>query len=144
MNTRLLHQLHDFFRSSGFEIHGAVGIEGIPLPPFITNDGYGSGKDRQPVFIGFDPVERRIVFGLIREKRSELDSEESLEEYNVFLDHNAGRGSQASAVYVIMPAELMTEFGDIVSHYVHREYWGRIVGVAGNSAGPRVTAEGHR
>jgi hypothetical protein len=131
MSASLLDQLHAFFLSSGFEIHGAVGIEGASLPPFITNDGYGSGKDRRPAIIGFDPVQRRIVFGVTREGRTDLDSEDSLEEYNVFLDHNAGLGARASAVYVIMPAELLAEFGDIVSHYVHREYWGRIVGVAG-------------
>jgi hypothetical protein len=125
----LLTKLHATFQSAGFDIRGAHGIDGVPPSPLIPNDGFGSGKDRRPDLIGFDPEKRRIVFGLVREKREELDSEESLEDYNVFLDHNAGLGDRASAVYVIMPAELTADFSDIVSHYIHREYWGRIIGV---------------
>jgi hypothetical protein len=135
MAISLLDQLHAFFLSSGFEVHGALGIHGVAPPPFIPNDGYGTGRNPQPSLIGFDPLQRRIVFGLVRERRADLDSEESLEEYNVFLDHNTRLGPRASAVYVIMPGEFLTDFGDIVSHYIHREYWGRIVGVAGGATG---------
>jgi hypothetical protein len=127
--------LHAFFVSAGFEIHGETDVEGFPLPPFIHNDGFGSGKDRRPVIIGFDHERRRIVFGVVRERREDLDAEDSLEEYNVFLDHNTELGDRASALYVIMPQEFMPDFSDIVSHYIHREYWGRIVGVANSPGG---------
>ena len=131
MPPSLRYQLHAYFASCGFEIHGGTGIEGLPPAPLIANDGFGSGTSHRPAVIGFDPGARRIVFGVVRETRAELDSEESLEEYNVFLDHNAGKGERASALYVIMPEELLPEWGDIVSHYIHREYWERLFGVTG-------------
>ncbi len=122
-------ELVALFKSRGYELHGAIGMEGRE-PPAIRNDGFGSGQARRPQVIGFDTEARRIVFGLIRVNREDLASEESLEEYNVFLDHNAGRGKQASLVLVLMPAALIVEFTAIISHYIHREYWDRIIPVA--------------
>jgi hypothetical protein len=122
-------ELVTLFRTRGYELHGAVGMEGQE-PPAIRNDGFGSGQARRPQVIGFDAEARRIVFGLVRLNREDLDSEESLEEYNVFLDHNAGLGKQASLVLVLMPADLVPDFTAIISHYIHREYWDRIIPVA--------------
>ncbi|MEW6512310.1 MAG: hypothetical protein AB1428_15275 [Bacteroidota bacterium] len=125
----LLRELCDLLTGEGIEIKGARGIEGLDLPPEITNTGFGSAKNKRPDLIGFDPKYRRIVFGLIREDRQSLDSEDSLEEYNVFLDHNAGLREQASMLYVMMPQELVAEFTSITTHYIHREYWHRLIAV---------------
>lgn len=126
----LVGQLVEYLRGEGVEIKGARGIDGMEVPPLVTNDGFGSSRPRRPDVIGFDPGKRRIVFGLVVPDREHLDSEDALEAYNVFLDHNAGAGDRASALYVILPQELLNEFTSLVTHYIHREYWHRVVGVA--------------
>jgi len=134
LKDRLLHELIAYLREEGVEIKGARGIEGMELPPPIANDGFGSSHPRRADVIGFDTQRRRVVFGLVRPDRKSLDSEEALEEYNVFLDHNAGAGEKASALYVILPRDLLNEFTSLVTHYIHREYWHRLVAV-GSTAG---------
>lgn len=125
----MIDELIRLFEARGYELHGAAGMKDRE-PPSIKNDGFGSGRPRRPAVVGYEPEGKRIVFGLVRENRKSLDSEESLEEYNVFLDHNAGLGRQASLVLVLMPPALITEFTAIITHYIHREYWHRIIPVA--------------
>ena len=132
--NKLLRQLVEYLRKEGVEIKGARGFEGLDLPPPIANDGFGSMRPQRADVIGFDPEKRRIVFGLVRLDRMSLDSEDALEQYNVFLDHNAGDRERASALYVILPQDLMNEFTSIVTHYIHREYWHRVFAV-GATAG---------
>ena len=126
----LIQELVDLMSGEGIEIKGVKGIPGHELPPTITNHGYGSAKDRQPDVIGFDHTHRRIIFCIVREDRQSLDNEEALEEYNVFLDHNAGKRSNASVLYVMMPDYLIPEFTAIITHYIHRDYWYRVVAVS--------------
>jgi hypothetical protein len=132
----LVRQLVAYLREEGVEIKGARGIEGLDLPPPIVNDGFGSMRPRRADVIGFDPEKHRVVFGVVRPDRESLDSEDALEEYNVFLDHNASGGDRASALYVILPQELLNEFTSIMTHYVHREYWHRVVAVGATAATP--------
>jgi hypothetical protein len=122
----LLRELCERLTDEGIKIKAAKGVEGYESPLPITNDGFGSGMPRRPDIVGFDPALRRVVFGLVRATKDELDSEDSLEEYNVFLDHNASLGEHASVVYVIMPKGLLNLFTEIVTHYIHRDYWERI------------------
>jgi hypothetical protein len=129
VRAAMIAELIRLFEAKGYELHGAAGMTDRE-PPSIKNDGFGSGRARKPAVVGYEPGEKRIVFGLVRENRKSLDSEESLEEYNVFLDHNAGLGKQASLVLVLMPPELIPEFTSIITHYIHREYWHRIIPVA--------------
>jgi len=126
----LVRSLIGVFDNAGYVIHGASGIEGFDHPPSIRNDGYGSGRPRIPDVVGFDRDRRRIVFGLVKTTRESLDSEDALEEYNVFLDHNAGLGESASVLVIMMPQDYLPEFMSIITHYIHREYWHRIVPVA--------------
>ena len=137
LKDRLLHELIAYLREEGVEIKGARGIEGMDLPPPIANDGFGSSHPRRADVIGFDTQRRRVVFGLVRPDRKSLDSEEALEEYNVFLDHNAGAGEKASALYVILPRDLLNEFTSLVTHYIHREYWHRVVAVGSTAGNPQ-------
>ena len=125
----LVRELVEYLTNAGIEIKAARGIDGYPAPTTITNDGFGTARPRRPAVVWYDPEEKRVVFGVVREGRKSLDSEESLEEYNVFLDHNSGMKDQASAVYVMMPQDLVSEFTSIITHYVHREYWHRIIAV---------------
>jgi hypothetical protein len=119
----------NFLARENITVHGAREVEGYKPPPLIQNDGYGDLRPRRPDVIGVDSEKHRIVFGLVRPDRKSLDTEESLLEYNVFLDHNAGKGDQASVVYVLIPAALAQEFTSVITHYIHREYWHRIIPV---------------
>jgi hypothetical protein len=126
----LVAELVQYFVQEGFVVHGARGVEGYDTPPVVRNDGFGSARPCCPDVVGHDGLHRRIVFGLVRPDRQSLDSEESLEQYNVLLDHNAGLGEQASVLYVLIPQGLLEEFTSIITHYVHREYWHRVIPVA--------------
>jgi len=126
----LVAELVQYFLHEGFTVRGARGVEGYDDPPAIRNDGYGSARPCHPDVVGFDGGLRRIVFGLVRTDRQSLDNELSLEEYNVFLDHNAGLKDQASVLYVLLPPSLLEEFTSLITHYIHREYWHRVVPVA--------------
>jgi hypothetical protein len=114
----------------GFELQGAIGVEGLPPSPRIPNGQFGSLRDRYPDVVAFDPQMRRIVFGVVRERKEDLDSEESLEEYNLYLDQNARMGDQAARLYVALPSSLLPEFTGMITHYIHREYWHRVIPVA--------------
>ena len=126
----MVEEMVRLFAARGYEVRGAAGVEGIDPPPAIRNEGFGSGKPHRPDVIGFDKQPGRIVFGLVRETRKDLDTEGSLEEYNVFLDHNATLGDRASLLLVLMPPALISEFTAILTHYIHRDYWYRVLPVA--------------
>ena len=125
----LLLELVSCLEGQGIEIKGVRGLEGWEVPPLVANDGYGSAKPHRADVIGFDTARKCVVFGLIRPDRPSLDSEESLEEYNVFLDHNARSAEHASLLYVILPEALLGEFASLITHYIHRDYWHRIITV---------------
>jgi hypothetical protein len=125
----MIEELVDFFLSERFIVHGARGLEGYKSPPSIKNDGYGDGLPRVPDVVGVDREKQRVIFGIVKDDRSSLDSEDALTEYNVFLDHKSHMGEQASLLYVLLPPGLLQEFTQMITHYIHREYWHRIVPV---------------
>lgn len=125
-------ELVDLLRAQGFEVKGARGIEGFVGSPVIQNAEFGRLRPHIPDVMGYDPVRRRLVFGVVRTCRGELDSEDSLEEYNLYLDFNAGAGEHSARLYVMMPEDLLAEFTGMITHYIHREYWHRIVPVGGH------------
>lgn len=126
----LVAELVRYFQQEGITVHGAYGVAGYEPPMAIRNDGFGSARPCRPDVVGFDNEHRRVVFGLVRQDRASLDREESLEEYNVFLDHNAGLKAQASVLYVLLPSSLVEEFTSLITHYIHREYWHRVIPVS--------------
>ncbi len=126
----MLQHLVRIFIGEGYSVKGVRGLEGFHPPPTIRNRGFGSRRDRVPDVAGFDEARKRIVFGLVRYDRKSLDTEDALEEYNVFLDHNEGLDTQASLLLVLLPAGLLAEFTSMITHYIHREYWHRIIPVA--------------
>jgi hypothetical protein len=129
VRSGLIQDLVDYFLRERIEIHGVRGSLSFPPPPFIKNEGFNDHNPRQPDIIGLDPVAHRIVFGLVRGDARDLASERSLAEYNVFLDHNSHLGSRASLLYVMIPETLVQEFIGLITHYIHREYWSRIIPV---------------
>jgi hypothetical protein len=129
LRPRMILALVDFMKQEGFTVHAARGVDGYKAPSPVRNDGYGKAIDRRPDVVGFDFQNKRIVFGVVREDRQSIDTEDALEEYNVFLDHNALLRDQASILYVMIPEECLQEFTSLITHYIHREYWHRIVPV---------------
>ncbi len=125
----LIAELVDFFLASNMTVEGAQ-LSTYKPPPAIINNGFGDSRPRYPHVVGLDSAHQRIAFGLVRPDRESLDSEDSLTEYNVFLDHNAEKGSAASIVYVLLPPSLLHEFTGLITHYVHRDYWHRILPVS--------------
>ncbi len=125
----LIRELVRYFEHERYTIEGVRLLPGFKRPQPIPNDGFGDGRPKTPDIIGLDPGHHRIVFGIVRENRESLDSEASLAEYNVFLDHNESLGQKASMLYVLMPDTLVQVFTDIITHYIHREYWHRIIPV---------------
>lgn len=122
-------ELVNFLKAEGYTVHAARGLEGFKTPTPVRNDGFGKAVDRRPDVVGFDFQHKRIVFGIVRPDRASLDSEDSLEEYNVFLDHNARMRDQASMMFVMVPESLVQDFTAIITHYIHRDYWHRVVTV---------------
>lgn len=122
----MIEELVDFFISEQIVVFGAKAVDGFNTPPEIENNGYGDSRPRIPDVIGMDKAKRRVAFGIVKCERSELDSEEALADYNVFLDHRSERGDEASVLYVLLPGEFLQEFTGMITHYIHREYWHRI------------------
>jgi hypothetical protein len=125
----LVKELIDYFESQKFTVHGAKGVEGYEPPPMIANDGFGDLRPRYPDVVGMDKEKHRIVFGIVRESAGELDTEQALADYNVFLDHRQGAGREASLLIVLLPGSLVANFTNLLTHYIHREYWHRIITV---------------
>jgi hypothetical protein len=124
---KLIRELINYFESQHFVIHGAKGVAGYKSPPAIVNDGFGDLRPRFPDVVGMDREKRRIVFGIVRESASELDTEKALTDYNVFLDHRHGAGTDASLLVVLMPGSIVVNFTNVMTHYIHREYWHRVL-----------------
>lgn len=122
-------ELVELFTREAFVVYGAKGLTGYKTPPHIQNDGFGNGDPIQPDVIAIDSVRSRIVFGLVRPDRRSLDSEDSLTQYNVLLDHKANYAEHASLLYVVLPPALIQDFNTVITHYIHREYWHRIITV---------------
>ena len=129
----LVRDLFEFFQEERLEIHGVKGMPDYPAPPHIQNGGFNDSLPRQPEIVGLDTKAHRITFGIVREHAADLATEDALAEYNVFLDHNSHRGARASVLYVMIPANLLQEFTHIITHYIHREYWNRIIPVPSRS-----------
>lgn len=129
-HNSLVEELVGYFLSQNYVVHGAKGLPGYTPPPAIANDGFGDLRARVPDVAGLDNEKHRIVFGIVRQTREELDDERSLTDYNVFLDHRQAAGNQASQLVILLPPSLIGEFTTILTHYVHREYWHRVVTVS--------------
>jgi len=135
VRAAMLDDLVGVFKREGYIVKGVKDLEQYADPPLVKNSGFGSGRPRMPDVAGLDKARRRIVFGLVRTNRKSLDTEEALEEYNVFLDHNESLGPRASLLLIEMPAHLLPEFTSMITHYIHREYWHRIIPVAYSPGG---------
>ncbi len=128
-NTRLLlrKELVKIFHSHSIKILAAREIDGYNEPSPLFNDGYGDQKEKSPDIIGYDKERECYVLGIVKTETDNLESLECLTEYDVFFDHHNSLNKKSSRVYYILPPSRIEEFTAIITHYIHREYWGNLV-----------------
>ena len=64
--------------------------------------------------------------GIVKTDGDEFDSEESLTEYNVFLDQKDTLTGEPYRLFIMVSSSRVNEITSLLTHYIHREYWHRI------------------
>ena len=124
--TRLAEELLEYFRSEQLTIVGAKNIPGLRPPASLPNDGYGDQMKKQPDVFAFDEAQQRYVIGVIKTEDEDLESLHSLTQYDVFFDHRNPNNGKASRICFLLPPNLIPQFTAIITHYIHRDYWGNM------------------
>jgi len=122
----LTDELLEYFRSEHLTIIGARNVSGLPPPANLQNDGFGDQQGKQPDVLAFDEARHRYVIGVIKTEDDDLESLHSLTQYDVFFDHRNKENGIASQVCFLLPPHLIPEFTAIITHYIHRDYWGNM------------------
>jgi len=117
-------------QQQGFMVNSADGVEGFSSPLELHNDGYGDQEDKMPDVYAYDRDRRCYVIGEAKTGDGDFESEHALTQYNVFLDQFDKRTGTQAVLYVIVPASEVAEFNSLITHYIHREYWDKIVVVS--------------
>lgn len=125
-HQRLVAELVELFQTRGFTILGAD-LPGFLSPKALPNDGYGDQEDKSPDVFAFDKKANRTIIGEAKTGEGDLETEHSLTQYNVFLDQFDEKTGQQAQFYLILPARKVAEFNTLITHYIHRDYWGSIV-----------------
>ena len=123
----LIEELIEIFRKEGFRILGADGVAGTPRAKSMRNDGYGDQRRKTPDIYAFDPKRQRYIIGEAKTGKGDLETEHALTQYNVFLDQFDPSSGKQALLYIILPPSIIPEFNTLITHYIHRAYWGSIV-----------------
>ncbi len=126
-HQKLVEELVELFRARGFSILGADGVAGFPPPKSLPNDGYGDQEPKSPDVYGFDKTSNRYVIGEAKTGENDLETEHALTQYNVFLDQFDSTTGKQAQLFIILPAGKVAEFNTLITHYIHRDYWGSII-----------------
>ena len=126
-HQRLVEELVTVFQQNGFEVLAADNVSGFPSPNRLSNDGYGDQEPKSPDVYAFDPATMRYIIGEAKTGDDDLETEHSLTQYNVFLDQFDENTSRQARLYIILPSDKVAEFYTLITHYIHRDYWGSIV-----------------
>ncbi len=126
----LIQELLEYFIGVGFRIEGVHGNIGYAQPPFLHNDGYGDQKKKMSDIFAFDTLMNEHVLGITRTSFEELATEESLTEYDVFLDQKEAKIGKPFRLFIIVPSALVSEMNSLITHYIHRELWHLVTVVA--------------
>jgi len=122
-----INELVEYFISQEFNVISARDITGYNIPPLLKNDGFGDQLNRSPDVLAYDPENNCYVIGIVRMNNNELDTEDALTEYNVFLDQFDTKTGQPYRLYILVPEECINNLTSIITHYIHREYWNRVI-----------------
>jgi len=126
-HQRLVEELVTIFQEHGFKVLAADKVPGFPLPDRLPNDGYGDQEPKSPDVYAYDPVSMRYIIGEAKTGENDLETDHSLTQYNVFLDQFDQETSRQARLYIILPSDKVAEFNTLLTHYIHRAYWGSIV-----------------
>jgi hypothetical protein len=126
----LVEELVQVLQQEGFLVNSADGIQGFVSPLELQNDGYGDQEDKKPDVYAYDQERKCYVIGEAKTGAGDFETEHALTQYNVFLDQADKRTGVHALLYVIVPASKVAEFNSLITHYIHREYWGNIVVVS--------------
>ena len=129
-HSRLLEELATYFQGEGFKILSARGLPEFPPPEPIHNDGYGDQQEKVPDLVALDEVNGHCVLGVVRTGDGDFESEGALTEYNVYLDQTDRYYKKPYRVYLIAPSERIHELNALITHYIHREYWHKVIFVS--------------
>ncbi|HEY4611557.1 MAG TPA: hypothetical protein VII11_01075 [Bacteroidota bacterium] len=126
-HSDLVAELLDIFKQRSFEILGVSEGMGYPFPQTLYNDGYGDQEDKEPDIYAYDKKNNVYIIGEAKTGAGDFETEHALTQYNVYVDQLNQRGSGKVYLYVIVPAAKVPEFNSLITHYIHRDYWGNIV-----------------
>ena len=126
----LIRELHEVFQQRGFEIVGAEGIEGLGLPRPLPNDGYGDQESKAPDLCALDKITGCSIIGEAKTGDGDFETDHALTQYNVFLDQFDAQTGAPAVLFVIVPSSKVPEFNALITHYIHPDYWSRIVVVS--------------
>lgn len=129
-HARLVRELLEYFNEQRFQTIAARNIEGYAEPEAIHNEGFGDQEDKRPDILAYDGVEKCFLLGIVRTGEKDFESEESLTEYNVFLDQVDERYNKPYRLFIIAPSNKISQLTSLITHYIHREYWHRIIFVS--------------
>ena len=123
----LVEELVQVFQEQGFLVNSADGVEGFSRPLELHNDGYGDQEDKTPDVSAYDQSRKCSIIGEAKTGAGDFETEHALTQYNVFLDQFDKRTGVQAVLYVIVPRVKVAEFNSLITHYIHRDYWGNIV-----------------
>lgn len=126
-HQRLVEELVGVFEEHGFKVLAADHVRDFPHPDPLPNDGYGDQEPKVPDVYAFDPASMRYIIGEAKTGENDLETDHSLTQYNVFLDQFDRETSRQARLYIILPRAKVVEFNTLITHYIHRAYWGSIV-----------------
>ena len=126
LRALLRQELLDQFVTEGLRIIAAHEMKGFQRPPALKNDGYGDQKSKRPDAIAFHPSKKYYVIGIVRTGDGDIESEESLTEYNVFLDQKDKATQEPFRLWIIAPQRAVDEVTTLMTRYIHPDYWNRI------------------
>ncbi len=122
----LIAELVELFLKERFTVSGADGIDGYYPPIELRNSGYGDQEDKMPDVYAFDPERGQYIIGEAKTGNRDFETEESLTQYNVYLDQYHPVTQIPTLVYFIVPSSRVAEFNTLITHYIHRELWNHI------------------
>jgi hypothetical protein len=123
----LVGELLQIFKQQDFEILGVSEGMGYPHPQPLFNDGFGDQEDKTPDIYAYDKKRKVYIIGEAKTGKGDFETEHALTQYNVYTDQVSQRGSGKIYLYVIVPSAKVPEFNSLITHYIHRDYWGSIV-----------------
>ncbi|MCU0452224.1 MAG: hypothetical protein MUE68_01055 [Bacteroidetes bacterium] len=129
-HATLIEELVGVLAHEGFTVSAADGVAGYAAPYELSNDGYGDQEDKAPDVYAYDPARKCYIIGEAKTGNGDLESNHALTQWNVFLDQSNSRSGAPSVLYVILPSSKVPLFQGLITHYIHREYWHRVVVVS--------------